>query len=180
MLCWLVICFKILNFRAKKTKKTMIWFSIDIVVWFLHGDWNKSKMSMLLRKELESLELTYPDETSPVLSSTETNSTLASTKVFMKRKSFESFEWCVNPFFFQILKANSAIAQWRSHTASQWEKGETFYAARDYRWRARFNGYHHQWSIVVSNHSSAAIFTTYTRSAHTKFNSNIVRSLESN
>ena len=80
----------------------MISFSIDIVVWFLHGDWNDSKMSMLLRKELESLELTYPDETSP-LSSTETNHrdpSFGSTKVFMKwKKNFESFEWCVNPFF---------------------------------------------------------------------------------
>ncbi|XP_055314353.1 G protein-activated inward rectifier potassium channel 3-like isoform X2 [Sitodiplosis mosellana] len=37
-------------------------------------------MSMLLRKELESLELTYPNETSAALNTTETNTTFGSSK----------------------------------------------------------------------------------------------------
>lgn len=182
--CW-CDCFRIWNFRAKKKKKkTMIWFSIDIVVWFLHGDWTDPKMSMLLRKELESLELTYPDETSPALNSTDTNQrdpSFASTKVFMK--------WQKNPFnrlrgvlilFFLILQAKFAIAQWRSHTASQWEEGKTFHATRSHRWRARLNGHHHQWSVVVSDHCSTACIAAHTWSAHTKLNSNLFRSLEPN
>lgn len=37
---------------------------------------------MLLRKELESLELTYPNETTTLTSATETSATPAVTKVF--------------------------------------------------------------------------------------------------
>lgn len=93
----------------------MIWFSIDIVVWFYmeSGDWNDLRMSMLLRKELESLELTHPNESSTLTNTSETATTFGLSKVFKRQKKqtmhfiLKPFEWfCVDPFSFKFSKRN--------------------------------------------------------------------------
>lgn len=141
-----------------------------------------TRRKMLLRKELESLELTYPDESSTVSNTAEIEAASIASKVFrfaiFKHGFIQAFDWF--EIVFWIYKENGITNQWTSGTPAWWEEGKAVYAFRSDRRGARIYGQHNQWPIIISNHSRTTDNGRWRWRSHTKFHSIVIRSPKSN